>query len=47
MSLYLTHSYNVVKGDAELITVHFFLVWKDIEMPMQVAFQQELADVLD
>ncbi len=30
MSLYLTHSYNVVKGDAELITVHFFLVWKDM-----------------
>lgn len=43
----------VVKGDPELSTVHFFLVWKDVEVPIEVthqrdlaAFQEELADVL-
>jgi excisionase family DNA binding protein len=44
----------VVKGNPELTTVHFFFVWKDIEIPVDimskndfVAFQEELTDVLD
>ncbi len=44
----------VVKGDAELMTIHIFFVWKDIEIPLEVtnhrdlvAFKEELADVLD
>src|SRR5712692_3594357 len=39
-----------VKGDPELTMVHFFLVWKDIEIPSEIteqrdliAFQEELA----
>ena len=43
----------VIKGDAELKTAYFFLVWKDVEMPVDVthqkdflALREELADVL-
>jgi excisionase family DNA binding protein len=45
---------HVVKGNSDLTEIHFFLVWKDIETPVEVtyqrdfaAFQEELADVLD
>ena len=44
----------VVKGNPNLTELHFFLVWKDVEMPVEVthqqdflALQEELADVLD
>lgn len=44
----------VIKGDSELKTVHFLLVWKGVDMPLDIAHQQdfiafreELADVLD
>jgi excisionase family DNA binding protein len=44
----------VVKGNPELTTVHFFFVWRDIELPDDItskydfsAFQEELTDVLD
>jgi len=44
----------VVKGDQELSSLHFFLVWKDTEMPDEStrerglkALRDELADVLD
>jgi len=49
-----TISRYVVKGDADLTKVHFFLVWKDVELPSDLArqqdlvtFQEELADVLE
>jgi excisionase family DNA binding protein len=44
----------VIKGDPELTLLHFFLVWKDTEMPDEPtrekslkALQDELADVLE
>ena len=44
----------VIKGNLEMTAIHFFLVWKDIVMPVEVthhqdfrALQEELADVLD
>src|SRR6266702_8708181 len=44
----------IIKGDKALTSVHFFLVWKDTEMPDKPArerslkaFQDELADVLE
>jgi hypothetical protein len=44
----------VIKGDTELTKVHFFLIWKDVDRSFDitrersfVAFQEELADVLD
>lgn len=43
----------IVKGDANLTTLHFFLVWKDRNLgadirhhPALLALQEELADVL-
>ncbi|HEY4036382.1 MAG TPA: helix-turn-helix domain-containing protein [Ktedonobacteraceae bacterium] len=43
-----------VKDDQEFTNIHFFLVWKDTEMPDErmredhlTAFKEELADVLD
>lgn len=43
-----------VKGDPEMRSVHFFFIWKDVEVPVEIthqrdfaAFQEELADVLD
>ena len=44
----------IVKGNAALTTVHFFLVWKDTEMPKDAerqqsfnALEEDLADILD
>lgn len=44
----------IVKGDADLTTIHMLLIWKDIEMPDQktrqqhlLAFQKDFADLLD
>ncbi len=44
----------IIRGDPALTSVHFFLVWKDTEMPDKPArerslkaFQDELADVLE
>lgn len=44
----------IVKGDADLTSIHMLLIWKDIEMPDQqtqqqhlLAFQKDLADLLD
>jgi excisionase family DNA binding protein len=44
----------IIRGDPDLTTVHFFLVWKDTEMPDEPArerslkaLQDELADVLE
>ena len=44
----------LAKGDPGLIRVHFFFIWKDVEMPIELthqrelaAFREELADVLD
>ncbi len=44
----------VVKGNPGLITIHFFFVWRDVEIPDDItsksdfaAFQEELADVLN
>ena len=44
----------IIKGDAELTSIHFFLVWKDTDMPDESmrersleALQEELADVLE
>ena len=44
----------IVKGDHELSSLHFFLVWKDTEMPDEAtreralkALRDELAEVLD
>ena len=44
----------VVKGNPELTLVHFFFIWRDTDVPVDLtsngdfaAFQEELADVLD
>jgi len=44
----------IIRGDQELTSVHFFLAWKDTEMPDEStrerslkAFKDELADVLE
>ena len=44
----------VIKGDADLTSIHVLLIWKDIEMPDQktqhqhlLAFQKDFADLLD
>ena len=49
-----TIAHYIIKGDPELTSVHFFLVWKNTEMPNEStreralkALRDELADVLE